>query len=170
MNQAQINEIVSKYTVEKMTMTEIAECLGISLWNVHDKLHKANAEIRPRNTKESIEKMCNKNRGRKQSPEEIRKRTREHRNGGIGAKKITSAGYVSIYFPDHPDSKSGQILEHRLVMECILGRRLARDEVVHHINGIPTDNKKENLQLMSSTEHKRMHAMETNERRKVNGK
>lgn len=42
---------------------------------------------------------------------------------------------------------------HRTLMELKLGRRLKHDEVVHHINHDPFDNRIENLQLMTRSEH-----------------
>jgi hypothetical protein len=47
--------------------------------------------------------------------------------------------------------------EHRVIMEQHLGRRLGRFEVVHHKNGDRQDNRLENLEVMSLSDHARLH-------------
>lgn len=50
--------------------------------------------------------------------------------------------------------------EHRFVMECLLGRDLGYDEIVHHRNGDKKDNRPCNLQLMTRSEHIKEHRAE----------
>jgi len=71
-----------------------------------------------------------------------------------GGKRVAN-GYVFLYTPGHPNATPDKpyIQEHRLIMEKHLGRFLETDEVVHHLNGVKTDNRIENLQVIKRGKH-----------------
>ena len=63
------------------------------------------------------------------------------------------------------DGVPRDVKQHRHVMEHHIGRRLDASEDVHHINGIRTDNRIENLALMTHGEHTRDHNLSREHRR-----
>jgi hypothetical protein len=76
-------------------------------------------------------------------------------NGGLTED---SYGYVKILSPDHPNKDSkGYVKRSRLTMEQYLGRYLNKNELVHHKNEIKSDDRLENLQLITRSAHQNHH-------------
>lgn len=69
----------------------------------------------------------------------------------------TKRGYIYIKIdsndPMYAMAKNGWVLEHRLVVARREGRLLNKGEVVHHINGIKSDNRPSNLMLLKYNNH-----------------
>ena len=80
---------------------------------------------------------------------------------------IKPHGYVEI--TRGPD-KGKQV--HRVVMEKQIGRKLKRNEHVHHIDGNRTNNDINNLMLLDIRDHVRAHRLidHVNRRRDINGR
>lgn len=67
-----------------------------------------------------------------------------------GGRRVNNKGYVYIRSLNHPNrNHNNYVLEHRLVMEAMIGRYLLPKEVVHHKDGNKGNNSPENLQLFS---------------------
>lgn len=76
----------------------------------------------------------------------------------VGSRVSNGDGYWMVYHPGHPMAgPNNYVPEHRYVMAESLGRVLDAEEIVHHINHDPTDNRLENLQLTTRAEHRRLH-------------
>jgi len=74
-----------------------------------------------------------------------------------GGRNKTSTGYIEIYKPDHHRAnKRGYVYEHILVWEKHNGRKLRKGEIVHHLNGIKTDNNPLNLLAMKKSTHDKL--------------
>lgn len=60
--------------------------------------------------------------------------------------RINQRGYIMIKAWNHPRAnKNNYVWEHVLIAEKVLGRFLPAGAVVHHVNGIQSDNRNSNL-------------------------
>jgi hypothetical protein len=75
-----------------------------------------------------------------------------------GGRTIDRDGYVRLYKPDHPwPRRGGYVLEHVVVMELAIGRRLEPDETVHHKDHDRQNNDLANLEIRRRGEHSSHH-------------
>ena len=76
----------------------------------------------------------------------------------VTGRKMNKAGYVLLCIHDHPNSDTkGYIFEHRVIAEMNCGRFLKSGEDVHHKNEVKYDNRIQNLEIISRSEHTTLH-------------
>jgi hypothetical protein len=72
-------------------------------------------------------------------------------------KTTNKKGYVMLYMPEHPRAVKNRVFEHIIVWEKANQKNVPKGHVIHHINGIKSDNRIENLQLLTVSEHTILH-------------
>lgn len=95
--------------------------------------------------------------------ENIRKSKLEHGKHNAESTRVTSSGYMEFTRGEN----KGRLV-HDVVIEKRIGRRLYKDECIHHIDRDKTNNNLNNLALVTISGHLRLHKFE-DKLEKVNG-
>ena len=163
--------IVDKYANE-VSSGEIAKELNISGVQVLRILHKNKVTLRTlsegkvisHSRPETKEKMSKSALGRK-CPEHVKAALRlivgPKHQGWKGGITLNAGGYLQ--FTESPaNGAHAGVYIHRIIAEWVVGRKIQKGEVVHHLDGNKKNNNPDNLQVMSASSHARMHAIENN--------
>jgi len=142
-----------KYLAEKYSAKEMGKLCGVNTALVRDRLKKFDIKL----TNEERKRRQSERKKGDKSPN-YRKFGKEHPCWKAGKISLNCSEYVFIYLPTHPHAnRSGYVAEHRLVIEKQLGRYLTSEEIVHHINGVKSDNREVNLFLTDKIGHNKAH-------------
>lgn len=135
-----------------MSVTRIAAAIGVSKTSAYawtadiSRPIRFTAEYRHQNKLRRLEQLA----------DDRARRRACHLNASI----INSNGYRLVRAPIGYQGTTNTgiyVYEHRLVAERSLGRLLACNEVVHHINGNRLDNRPDNLSVMTNSAHSKSH-------------
>lgn len=137
-NRADLNEL---YHVRNMNLDEVAAHYACS----QEAARKAMIRL-------GVERKPAVNRSDRPHPNKARKMSQ---NGFWKGGTTMDGDYLMVKVPGHPFANSGgYVRKHRLVMEKKLGRYLTREEVVHHKDDDPSNNRPSNLVLYANnSEH-----------------
>ena len=163
--------IYDLYITEQLSTTDIGKRLGISYSTVRRFLLKYNL-------------LRSRTEGIRLASYKIGIRTKETKRhftdewkknislGSIRRWDKTSKGYclkLNGYYEITRGKNKGRML-HAVIYEQFYNLKLDENDIVHHINGIRTDNDIRNLARMTKSEHCSLHAKENYKNRTINKK
>lgn len=164
-------ELYTLYIDQGKSYTEIAEIHKVAFQTIGKWIKKYGIQPRERTTKgfkfpgrklseERKKKLSVWHTGRKLSPEHRSKviknlsKTWKERSYPLGTLvQNHSDGYWEV------KDKEGWVYIHRHIMERIVGRKLAKDEIVHHKDHNTQNNADDNLMILDAFNHLNSHSV-----------
>ena len=150
------------YICKEYTIQDIADAFSCSLFKAAYWLRKYNIPRRKANESLSLSVKHGRKaplKGRpKPKPEGFREKMREvalRRAKNAKGYSLKHNGYCEI---TQGENKGRRV--HDVIMEQHIGRPLTQSECVHHINHDRSDNRIENLRLMTKSGHSKLHIQE----------
>jgi len=134
-----VEKLKRLYCQDKMKPTDIAKHFGCSEGAVRNEMVRQNFILR--------------------GVKEAHAHLDGDKNPAWKGGKFESQGYVFIYTGEGEPKKRRQ-REHRVIWEKTYGKLLPKDWIVHHLNGIRSDNRIQNLYAMPRGEHTRLELAE----------
>jgi len=136
--------MINIYSIEKLPQYIISDIFNISLPTLRKIIKYYNIKKKKKIKKIRI--------GKKRKY----KRVKNKKNRNIFGVKYWR-GRKLIYNPEHHRSNQKYVFNYNLVIEKKLGRKLKRNEIVHHIDGDHTNDSPDNLAAMTLREHGKIH-------------
>ena len=74
-----------------------------------------------------------------------------------GGRINAPEGYIYVVAPNHPRAhKSNYVMEHIIIWERFHNKSLPQGWIIHHLNGLKSDNRPENLVALPDTRHRHL--------------
>lgn len=155
-----LNKVQVLYEKQRQSIPQIAEALNLSRSRVRRMLIDAGVQLRSRAEGIALRRgrlrEWGRTRPRTPQSEKTKQSLREKALARPGkGVNLSSQGYLRLTRGSKVDKRL-----HRDIVEQALGRLLSKDEVVHHIDGNKLNNDLSNLQVLSPSEHARLHALQ----------
>ena len=134
------------YCEDQLSLSLVGKELGVSQSTIFEAMRFYGIQTRP--ARDAVILI------HQQGRVNIQHRVGEKHPNWKGGRKTVTGGYIEVYNKHHPRAnKHGYVREHILVWENFHNKSLPTGWVVHHLNGITSDNRPENLVALTAKKH-----------------